>query len=63
MMGEQHNYAARILESNINRVEREIESTMDDLDTLQQSHQDASEHLDLLKQRKDEMVSALRVLQ
>lgn len=55
--------ALAILELALKRKQAAIETTMDDLDTLQESHREASEHLWGLQDEVSQIRQAIRLLQ
>lgn len=52
-----------MLELGVGRIELQITETMGDLDTLWEGYQQAGEHLDKLRERKDQYRQAIRLLQ
>lgn len=54
--------AKHILERGSAGLERQIAQTLDEIDTLQESHRQATDHLDKLREQKDSLTSALAVL-
>lgn len=57
-----HGVAIQTLEQRRSFVEREIKQTQEEIDTLHQSYQDATEHLDSLFEKKDSLTASIRVL-
>lgn len=57
-----HGAAIQALEQRRSFVEREIRQTQEEIDTLHQSYQDATEHLDGLLEKKDSLTASIRVL-
>ncbi|AXH50185.1 hypothetical protein SEA_MUSETTA_25 [Microbacterium phage Musetta] len=55
--------AIQMLELGVGRIELQITETMGDLDTLWEGYQQAGEHLDKLRERKDQYRQAIRLLQ
>lgn len=53
----------RTLELGMSRLDAQIAETMRELDTLWESYQAAGEHLDGLRERRDQYTQAIRLLQ
>lgn len=57
------NLVIQAMERSLASLDGQIEETVKDLDTLWDSYQKAGEHLDTLRERKDQYTQAIRLLQ